>query len=885
MRSAYDRRPALRKVACAAVLASVIVAAGGRGVALAEPVGGLGAADRLVVRGTKQIDAEQLRGPLVRDTDIVWLSRPHASREAFIAAIVRKAMLALERSGFAEAQVQASVEASDGVERLVLDVTEGPRFEAGAIEVTGLPDETKARLVWFLSEQQPPRDTVPREIQHADETITTTWLTGDGRPVPLEQPVWKSDGPAPCDAVAIHRIHVAVARFLREEGYLSVALPLPDRRSSGRLARAGAATTRSTPTDGSRVVRGVFDVTLKPGAGTVDLVVAIHDLPPSAVLRRIEVPPKCKTTERDLMTYLGIKLGEPVHDRDRLAWRERLRRSGRFVRHEVEFHEDSTDPGAAVARFNLEEYTPAMPLSRPLSREEATMLRVQDWLEEAIARGDDLVLDVARPASGAAAGGTASARLFLSPANGLLLTALPDGDQACGLAVSHADVSLLPAGGEGRLDVSLPTHSWLTAAVGLSLVRDKPAGNESPTFSRKLSLAWSVGNARIGKPAGVAIEMPIEPVACLSLVHEGSPKVRFEGDTLVVEVGSATSRFDATTGRPLGLSVAGCDVSIDACCGGLDAAVAELRAASGPNMVRGDAIVTSVVEFLLSGNVAAACSRVADAAGFRGETRSVLEDRLGQVIELIRRCREDGDLERCDRLLATASAGNGAGTGAGEQPEPLDIPWDDEPATAAAAQKAVMRHVAAIAWRFTEEHCGRNSWPASLVRLGACGLVGDPSLLDETAEFMANDDNGPLAYAVASSLTTVPVVATSLARRGQERLSTIAFHTDCHPLLSAAASCGLDGCCVSILRSLDDDAARAIGQAACGNPEILVPLVHSLKAHERHDDAVAGLQDALDACWDGGLRSVAAAKFDAVASPRTAAAPGNGNGNGQPLKK
>jgi hypothetical protein len=88
---------------------------------------------------------------------------------------------------------------------------------------------------------------------------------------------------------------------------------------------------------------------------------------------------------------------------------------------------------------------------------------------------------------------------------------------------------------------------------------------------------------------------------------------------------------------------------------------------------------------------------------------------------------------------------------------------------------------------------------------------------------------------------------------------------------------------VSILRSLDDDAARAIGQAACGNPEILVPLVHSLKAHERHDDAVAGLQDALDACWDGGLRSVAAAKLDAVASPRTAAAPGNGNA--QPLKK
>ena len=156
-------------------------------------------------------------------------------------------------------------------------------------------------------------------------------------------------------------------------------------------------------------------------------------------------------------------------------------------------------------------------------------------------------------------------------------------------------------------------------------------------------------------------------------------------------------------------------------------------------------------------------------------------------------------------------------------------------------------------------------------------------MLDEMAEFMAADDHGPLAYASASSLVTVPLVAASLARRGQERLSTIAFHTDCHPLLVAFGPYGIDDCCVSLLRSVDDDAVREIGRAACGNPDLLLPLVQSLKAHELHEDAVAGLQDALDAWWDGALRPLVAAKLDAIASTRTATAPAHRDE--QPLKK
>ena len=874
-----DQRHCFGWAVRAAILAWVIIVTDSTSVALANQVGSLGAADRIVVRGTTQVDAEQLRQPLLKDTDVVWLSRPHASRDVFMAAVVRKATLALERAGFAEAQVHAVVESSDGVERLVLDVAEGPRFEAGAIEVTGLPDDVGSRLVRFLSERQPPRDAVPRSIDQPDGTTTTIWKAADGRPATLGRQAWPSAGPATCDAVAIHHIHAEVVRFLRDEGYLSVAPPAHDRRLAAKLARGVSSAPRSSSTDRSRARRGPVDITLKSAGSTIDLVVAIHDLPPKAVLQRIELPPECRTTERDLIAYLGLKLGEPVNDRDRLVWRDRLRRSGRFLKSEIEFRADPTDPGAAVARFSLEEYSAATPLSQPLSHEEATMLRFHDWLEEAIGRGDDLVLEGIRPPDDAATGTTESAQLILSPAAGLLLTALPDGDRACGLALSHTDVSILPAGGGGRLEVPLLRHAWCSVNVGLSLVRDKPVGKEPPTFRRNLSLAGSIGNATDGKPAGVAVEMVIEPVACLAFVHEDKAEVCFEGDTMVIKAGGATSRFDATTGRPLGLAVAGCEVSLQTKPGALAPAMDELRAAAGPNMLRADAPVVSAVEFLLSADVAAACGRIADAAGLRGDALSAWEGRLGQVIDLVQRCREDGGFERCDRILATASSD---GRAAGEV-EPLDIPMDDEPTTAAATQKALTRHVAAVIWRLTEEHCGRDSWPAALARAGACAMVGDPAMLDEMAEFISSEAHGPLAHVSASSLVTVPLVAASLARRGQERLSTVAFHTDCRPLLAAFTPYGLDLLLVSLARSLDDAAVREIGRAACGDPEILLPLVQSLKAHKTHDDAVAGLQAALDTWWDGGLRAVVAAKFDAIAAPRTAAAPDSHDR--QPRKK
>ncbi|MFM8954160.1 MAG: hypothetical protein ACKOOF_14040, partial [Planctomycetaceae bacterium] len=76
----------------------------------AELAGDLGAADRLVVRGLEAIPAESLRAGLLGDADVYWLGLPTADRDAYLAALQRRATVALEAAGFFEPRVSVTVE-------------------------------------------------------------------------------------------------------------------------------------------------------------------------------------------------------------------------------------------------------------------------------------------------------------------------------------------------------------------------------------------------------------------------------------------------------------------------------------------------------------------------------------------------------------------------------------------------------------------------------------------------------------------------------------------------------------------------------------------------------------------------------------------------------
>ncbi|MFM8283488.1 MAG: hypothetical protein ACKOCW_07995 [Planctomycetaceae bacterium] len=811
----------------------------------AETVGGLGAPDRIEVRGLTTIEPERLARPLAADDELVWFTRPTASRDAYLRALERKAEQTMFRAGFPTALVGASVEHADGRERVVLSVAEGPRFEAGPVTVSGLPDDVARRLVETLT-------TAPGDRAGHDPA------TGRG----TTAPIWPPSGPAPCDETTLRRARAACVGFLRDEGYVGLAPP-SERRAGGLWALAfGAKPSREA---------GPVAVRIDQGEGNATLAVTVGALPPKVRLTRVEVAPGATTKHDELTAWLGITPGTPVTDRDRRAWQERLRGSGRFLRQEVELRVDPLDPAAAVARFTLEEYPPLLPLRRPLSREEETLLRGRDWIAAALAGGTDLVAELTlATAEEPPPGAMPSARLVVSGTAGLVVTAPAAGPDACGFVVLERELRLLPPGGTGRFDVALPLTGRITASLGLSLDRHPPpaagaAGAASPrTFTRHLALGMGMSAGGDIRP-GFGLELNLDPVAWLALLHEGRPQTRWEGEELIVTDDEGfVVRFDGPTGRPVSVVTKQARLTLSARPGALADDVARLTAAAGPDRADATRPLSTAVEFLLSAEVAAACERLAHTFGPVGDDRATWERAARVVATAARKCLLDEALARADRQLAAwiAAVTTPAAT------DDLVVPAGEP---AGGGKPPLTRQAAAFAWRLAERVWDHDSWPMALVRTGACAAVGSPAALEEVTLFMGARDHGPLAHAIAATVCPMPPLAATLARRGQERLSMVAFHTDCYPLTAALGPAGLEDVLVAVLRGIDDDAARDLGTALAGDGQLFMPLVERLRAFPTHQDAMVGLQQSLDAWWLSSLKDVVARRLAAIATPRTAA--------------
>jgi hypothetical protein len=169
--------------------------------------------------------------------------------------------------------------------------------------------------------------------------------------------------------------------------------------------------------------------------------------------------------------------------------------------------------------------------------------------------------------------------------------------------------------------------------------------------------------------------------------------------------------------------------------------------------------------------------------------------------------------------------------------------------------------------------CGRDTWLAALSRLAALGIARDPATLEELSTFMTADQVGPIAYLTAATGVPIPLMAASLARRGQEKLSTAAFHADCVPVLKLLQSRGLDRSLVVMLRTLTEDDARLLGEMALGDGGFFLPLVHDLHAQPTEAAATAALPESLDHWWDASLGNAVAQALNLRVSPRTATKP------------
>jgi hypothetical protein len=785
-----------------------------------------------VVRGVADPQPELLARSLAADDGLLLLTSPLTTRKAYLAAVAEKTTLALHHAGYPDAKATATLEAGDGA-RVVVDAVPGSRLVSAGIEITGLPEDFAGDLRSWLKSPRPPADAVPQAVDSGDGWSGVRWVDHRGQPARLEPPLWSRGQPAPCDSHHLRDVRMAIARFLRDHGHFAAARGVEKPQATGPRC----------------------DLQLVRQDGEAVLTVAFADMPPPALLREIEVAPASRTTAATLRETLGIEIGQPITDHDRLAWREALRATGRFVRHEVKFRELKPDPdGVAgiVAIFDLDAYPPVPPLGTPLSREQEAMLRCRTWLLTTLADDDDLVATWARDGESGPVGS-----LAISTREGVLLTALPGTADACGLAASDGGLGCFLPGGEGRFEFPLPVRMRAVVDVAFTLRDEVEQGRHH--YKRQVAACATLESRPRDATGAVAVTARIEPVACLSLLHENDATTRWEGGVLVVESQGAAVHIDEASGRLLRLVSDAGRTDFDAGPGRLAAALEPLRDASGPDAWRDDTPVSSAVGFLTSDSLGLTVDRLSDAT----ETRSDLAEWLPIVAAVARNLRETlarGGFATADARVAALLA-----QAADDDTSALPpIPATEREASPVEPLMAVAASGAAQAWRWLDQSCGSRAWPSGLIRIATLAARNDTTgALWEVTSFMASPDHGPIAHLVAATVMPIPTMAVSFARQGQSRLSTAAFHADCDAVLAVLRDCGLDRCGVSLLRSLDDDEARAAGVAWLHTPEALVPIVHELRACDTEDAAVAALPSALDRWWESSLRPIVAAALAA----------------------
>ncbi|MFM7245169.1 MAG: hypothetical protein ACKO40_13480, partial [Planctomycetaceae bacterium] len=251
---------------------------------------GVAAAREYVVQGVDDPRPDLLARSLAKDDGLLLLTGPLTTRKAYLAAVADKTVLALEHAGYPEPRAVARIEAGDDGERIVVDVTPGPRLTVAGIEITGLPDDLASDLGAWLKSQRPPADAIPQTVDAHDGWSGARWVDHRGQPAKLEPPLWSRGQPAPVDAHHLRDVRVAIARFLRDHGHFAAARAVEKPAGGGPRC----------------------EVSVGREAGEATLHVSFADLPPPAVLEEIEVAPASRTTAAMLRELLRIEVGTTV---------------------------------------------------------------------------------------------------------------------------------------------------------------------------------------------------------------------------------------------------------------------------------------------------------------------------------------------------------------------------------------------------------------------------------------------------------------------------------------------------------------------------------------------------------------------------------------------
>ena len=311
----------------------------------APMVGDLGKPANLEIRGATTFTGAEIAKVLGEDIDLASAARPGMPLGMFLKVLADQTRLGYQSDGFPEVKVEAFVDHPR--HKVVLTINEGPRFMAGEIRVTGTRTIDPA---WLIEQLTPVADAVPQG------GAVVTWSPvkkNNGMRWPIGKPAW-------FDATSLGRLRERVETLLAD------------------LGRKAADFT--------------LDVMPEPTHGVAPLVIRFQHEGRPATIDEIEIIGNKRNSRDDVLAFLDVRPGMLFTREVRERIDERLIHSGRFTKSNVKNFRP-TKPGEPFKlRISLTEYVHAPLLTKPLSREEAALVRFSQWVRHFDEGEDDLLV-------------------------------------------------------------------------------------------------------------------------------------------------------------------------------------------------------------------------------------------------------------------------------------------------------------------------------------------------------------------------------------------------------------------------------------------------------------------------------------------------------------
>jgi hypothetical protein len=799
-------------------LVGLLVVAGLLSETLAEDnelVGRFGDFSRLEVEGLASFTAEEVRDGLRGDFDALLAGHPLAPLSD-LPVVVRERLLAgFLNEGFAEAVVEVHLDREH--QRLRAVVREGPAYVAGSVRVEGAAKVPVDPLTERLTKPYPPREAVKLAFGPGDGEHVQ-WKDRDGKDVELSPAVWSPGDPARLAPDSKERTKRKVKFALEGMGY--------------------------------RFAKFQIDLESDSKTRTADLVVHLEEEGPKASLDDIEIVGNKRNTKEAILKYLNLKEAALLTRAEQTRIEYELWRSGRFIDYELTSASPDSVDDPVKLQIKVTESSFAPPIDQPLSREQQVLLKMREWLANPNRWQADMVLELSGPGN--------TVEIILAPARGALATIRSTeaaSKRALTIVVSKDVVGYCPATVPTKLEGTTPPVEFKSM---IDIVLDaNPADPQNPF---RLNGGFEIENKTSSEPKGPIVgAVNLQPAAAVAMAREGDAKTGWDGDTLIVSLGSARTHINAGTGALLRFrDEDGEDATeITFRKGAYEKRVADIRKhTSGlENGFDPDRPVSSFLGFFCREEVLLDLVNNLPGAIESKPSAEELEDLESQLrpLKLAQKLLDAGILEPIDGWISEAN---------GEAEREFDIPTSRSPNVGLAATLA--RGAVTLA----DDLFPRDSWLWTLWREAGFTVAGEGEYTGPQLEaFYESHDFGPVCYlAIGALLERVQPRMTQLfASRGLRSTDAADFRKDYEPLLDRRF---VIGACLHhasmLLRELHAEEVQGIAE---GLPDEFGPCLQAFAAELQKDDnrtTEQAIPAALDRCWDAGLKLVVETQLRAL---------------------